>query len=84
MKQVLNLNADIAQKAEGVEVSKLDVREIAPVESKRRVNSWFAPLGLVPVQTNLFHSIKFLGSLHRDVTLFERYRHVRQCQRYDK
>lgn len=68
--------SDIVQSKEAVESTKVFMKKMAALTSKKRVDSRTVPTGLVSMQTFPVNIAHFLRNLENDATLLERCRHI--------
>lgn len=70
-KHVLIADFDFARSNEVVEANELFEKKKAALALKRRIDSWTAPLELVPSQTLPAYIVRSVRKSHKDETLFE-------------
>lgn len=68
--------SEIAGREETTEASKVLVKEVAAILSRRRAEKWTVPLGLISIQTCHVHTVHFTGNINSDAALFEKFCHI--------
>lgn len=83
-KYIFRLDSNIAGSKETIEASKVCVKEMAALESRKEVHSWTMLPGPVPLQIFPVDIIYCPVTLYRDASMFEGCRDVFLLQRFRK
>lgn len=83
-KQVVSANCNIFGSHEKFIASKLFLKGMVSLFSKRRVDSWTVPPGPVPAETLPVHIMKLVGIFYRDVEFSDQSRKISLLQWSDK
>lgn len=75
-RQALNTESDLVENELLVEICKVFFKSMEAISSRRRVDSWAVPAGLVPVQTFFMHIMHFFGNTYKNAVLYEKRWHI--------
>lgn len=83
-RQVLNSESDSVGNEEVVESYKVFIKDMKAILSRKGVENWAVPVGLVPAQTFSVHIMPFVGNMYKASALYEKYRYIPLSQCSEK